>query len=55
MEKLKYTVKTHINEEHNNSLTTILEELDIREEEYLRDLISKDIQKRERRYVENCR
>jgi len=55
MKRLKYTVKTNLKEETNNSLTTILEELNISEEEYIRSLMLKDIEKRESRFVDSCR
>jgi len=55
MNRLKYTVKTFLTEENYNSLTTILEGLDISEEEYLSNLIEKDIKKQEQRYIESCK
>lgn len=53
-EKLKYTVKTHLNEETNNSLTTILEDKDMTEQEYIREAIREKLDKDLEKYKSYC-
>lgn len=49
-DKLKYTVKTHINEETNNNLTTILENLNMTQEEFIRQAINEKLEKSLEKY-----
>ena len=53
-DRLKHTVKTHINEETNNNLITILEDLNITQEEFIRQAIEEKLEKKLEKYRTFC-